>query len=106
MIILFFSILDEKQRRLLAGLEALKLGHGGDSHIADLLGIDTATVAKGRKELLGGNVNSSRQRQLGAGRPSQEKKLRRSSKKSARPVMNLALSAATGWLKPWTVTSS
>lgn len=83
-IILFFSILDEKQRRLFAGLEALKLGHGGDSHIADILGIDTATVAKGRKELLEGKVNSSRQREAGAGRPSQEKKLRRSLRKSAK----------------------
>ena len=29
-IILFFSVLDEKQRRLYAGLESQKFGHGGD----------------------------------------------------------------------------
>ena len=29
-IILFFSVLDEQQRRLYAGLESLTLGHGGD----------------------------------------------------------------------------
>ena len=34
-IVLFFSLLDEKQRRLYAGLEAAKLGHGGDRKIAE-----------------------------------------------------------------------
>ena len=32
-IVLFFSLLDEKQRRLYAGLESLKTGHGGDTRI-------------------------------------------------------------------------
>ena len=44
-IILFFTLLDEKQRRLYAGLEALKLGHGGDRRVAELLGLDVGTVA-------------------------------------------------------------
>ena len=35
--VLFFSLLDEQQRRLYAGLEAHKLGHGGDRRIADFL---------------------------------------------------------------------
>ena len=39
-IVLFFSLLDEQQRRLYAGLESLKMGHGGDQAIADLLGLD------------------------------------------------------------------
>ncbi len=30
-IILFYSLLDEQQRRLYAALESMKLGHGGDS---------------------------------------------------------------------------
>lgn len=51
-IILFFSLLDEQQRRLYAGLESLKLGHGGDRKMAELLGLDVGTVARGRKELL------------------------------------------------------
>ena len=42
-IVLFCSLLDERQRRLYAGLEALKLGHGGDRRIADLLGLDPTT---------------------------------------------------------------
>ena len=53
-IILFLATLDEKQKRLYAGLEALKLGHGGDRLIADLLSLDAHTVARGRRELLAG----------------------------------------------------
>jgi hypothetical protein len=30
-ILLFYSLLDEQQRRLFAGLESIKLGHGGDT---------------------------------------------------------------------------
>ena len=37
-IVLFYSLLDERQRRLYAGLEALKVGHGGDAQVAELLG--------------------------------------------------------------------
>ena len=51
-IVLFFSLLDEKQRRLYAGLEALKTGRGGDARIADLLGLGVGTVARGRQDLL------------------------------------------------------
>jgi len=78
-IVLFHSLLDEKQRRIHAGLEAYKLGHGGDEKIADLLGIDRHTVAKGRRELLGGDVFTERIRQSGGGRKSQEKKRPKSS---------------------------
>ena len=46
-IVLFYSLLDEKQRRLYAGVEAMKLGHGGDQQIAELLGMDPSTVAMG-----------------------------------------------------------
>ena len=82
-IVLFHSLLDEKQRRLHAGLEAFKLGHGGDQQIADLLGIDRHTVAKGRRELLGGQVPPERIRKAGAGRKRQEKKRPISSSESA-----------------------
>jgi len=74
-IILFFSLLDEKQRRLYAGMEAAKLGHGGDRKIAELLGLDPHTVAKGRLELFGGSVERGCIRNAGAGRKSVEKKL-------------------------------
>lgn len=74
-LLLFCSMLDERQRRLYAGLESLKLGHGGDAYIASLLGLDPHTVAKGRKELINGELSAGDSiRVKGAGRPLQEKK--------------------------------
>jgi hypothetical protein len=55
-IVLFYSLLDERQRRLYAGLEAMKVGHGGDAQVAELLDIDPGTVARGRQELLAGDI--------------------------------------------------
>ena len=76
-IVLFFSLLDEKLRRLYAGLEALKLGHGGDRKVAELLGLDPGTVARGRRELLAQDVEGDRVRKSGGGRKPVEKKRRR-----------------------------
>lgn len=73
-IILFFSLLDERQRRLYAGLEAARMGHGGDRKISDLLGLDPHTVAKGRRELFSGSVPRGRIRKAGGGRKRVEKK--------------------------------
>src|SRR6516164_4251145 len=42
-ILLFYSLLDEQQRRLYAGLESLKLGRGGDRQLADFLDLDPHT---------------------------------------------------------------
>lgn len=81
-IILFFSLLDEKQRRLYAGLESFKIGHGGDKRVADLFGLDVHTVAKGRTELFSDDVEVERTRKKGAGRKPAEKKLQKSSQKS------------------------
>jgi hypothetical protein len=71
-IVLFASLLDEKQRRLYAGLESLQLG--GDSQIAELLHLDPHTVAKGRRQLLAQDVEVSRVRGVGGGRKPVEKK--------------------------------
>jgi hypothetical protein len=76
-IVLFFSLLDEKQRRLYAGLEALKTGRGGDAQIADLLGLDIGTVARGRQDLLQQDAEVERVRRAGGGRKSLEKKRRK-----------------------------
>ena len=81
-IILFYSLLNEKQRRLYAGLESFKLGHGGDKKIANLLGLDSHTIAKGRRELLGGNIQTESVREKGGGRKLVEKKFQKSSRKS------------------------
>lgn len=78
-IILFFSLLDEKQRRLYAGLESLKMGHGGDRQIADLLGLDAGTVARGRRQLVEQDVEVDRVRRSGGGRKRVETKRRKSS---------------------------
>ena len=75
-IVLFFGLLDEKQRRLYAGLEALKTGRGGDARIAELLGLGTGTVARGRRELLEQDVDVERVRRAGGGRKPVEKKRR------------------------------
>ncbi len=71
--ILFFSLLDEQQRRLYAGLEAHKLGYGGDHKIAEFLGVGVHTVARGRRELLGEQVDRERVRKEGGGRKPAEK---------------------------------
>ncbi len=76
-IIIFFSSLDEKQRRLYAGMESLKIGYGGDSKIAELLRIDSHTVAKGRRELLNQDFEVERVRKKGGGRASVKKKRRK-----------------------------
>jgi len=73
-ILLFSSMLNEKQRRLYAGLESLKLGHGGDTHIASLLGMDPHTVSRGRQELITADCGGDTVRASGGGRLSQEKK--------------------------------
>src|SRR6266478_2301602 len=73
-IVLFYSLLDEKQRRLYAGLESLEWGHGGDRRMAELFGLDVDTVARGRAELLSGQVLRERVRRAGGGRPRAEKK--------------------------------
>ncbi len=72
-IVLFFSLLNEKQRRLYAGLESLKWGHGGDRKIADFLGLDVGTVGKGRGDLLAQDVERDRIRRAGGGRKSIKK---------------------------------
>lgn len=76
-IVLFFSLLDERQRRCYAGLESLRIGPGGDARIARLLGVDPHTVARGRQQLLAGGLVPGRIRKPGGGRPAVEKKPRR-----------------------------
>lgn len=81
-IVLFFSMLDEKQRRLYAGLESLKLGYGGDHRIAEFIGLDPHTVAKGRRELMERDFEVDRIRKAGGGRKPVEKKRPKSSPES------------------------
>ncbi|HEX4272659.1 MAG TPA: hypothetical protein VHZ32_14785 [Rhizomicrobium sp.] len=72
--VLFYSLLDEQQRRLYAGMESLRQGHGGDRQLAERLGLDAGTVARGRRELMAGQVQRQRVRRAGSGRPRAGKK--------------------------------
>jgi hypothetical protein len=75
-IVVFYGLLDEKRRRLYAGIESLKWGHGGDHKIAELLRMDAGTVARGRRELLAQDFEVEGIRRAGAGRKPLEKKRR------------------------------
>ena len=82
-LILLFSLLDERQRRLFAGLESMLLGWGGDRSIAEMTGLDVHTIAKGRRELLEGKVLAEGIRRPGGGRKPVEKKRPRSPRRSS-----------------------
>lgn len=73
-LLLFFSTLNEHQRRLYAGMESVRLGHGGDRWVAQLTGLDVHTVSRGRRELLAQDLELERIRSCGGGRPAVEKK--------------------------------
>jgi transposase len=62
------SHLDEKQRRLLLGVEAQRLGRGGIKAIADATGVHPDTVARGVRELEGIPEPAARIRAPGGGR--------------------------------------
>jgi hypothetical protein len=46
-----FSTMNERQRRLFAATEALKLGRGGITYIAQLLNCHRRTIERGLEEL-------------------------------------------------------
>ena len=72
----------DRSSGLYAGLESLKLGYGGDRQMAEILGLDVSTVARGRRELLEHDVNVERVRKAGAGRKAVEKNRQKSSRRS------------------------
>ena len=70
----FYHSLNEKERRLFAGLEALRIGHGGRNYIAEVLGCSRNTVSKGACEMSNLPQKQVEQfiRQPGGGRKSYE----------------------------------
>lgn len=72
-IIIFYCTLNEKQRRLFAGLESLKLGNGSDQVISKLLNLNVKTISKGREELLSNSINIDTIRNSGGGRKKKRK---------------------------------
>jgi hypothetical protein len=49
---LLMSIMNSKQRRWFAALEAEKMGRGGITTISQITGLDRKTLRRGRKELI------------------------------------------------------
>ena len=47
----YYETLAENDRRRYAGIEAMKLGRGGTTYIAQVLGCSLHTVQKGRSEI-------------------------------------------------------
>ena len=80
---LFLSRLDEQQRRWYAALESKRIGHGGDTLVAQITGLDAETIRRGRRELAVdlGDRPSEHVRLPGGGQPPVEKKTRRSSRR-------------------------
>jgi hypothetical protein len=64
------AVLDERQRRLVLGAAARRLGRGGIKKVAAGVGVDPETVSRGVKEVAAGPVADGRVRAVGAGRPS------------------------------------
>lgn len=67
----FYLTLSEKDRRRYAAIEASKLGHGGISYIAEVLGCARSTIASGVQELASLPADGGydpRIRQAGGGR--------------------------------------
>ncbi|MGH2411055.1 MAG: transposase [Chloroflexota bacterium] len=71
--------LDEAQRRWYVGLESQRVGHGGDTLLSQITGLDEKTIQRGREELAASLADqpAQRVRRAGAGRPLIEKKTRR-----------------------------
>ncbi len=63
-------VLDERQRRLLAGTVAEVLGRGGATRVSEASGLSRSTVTTGKKEVSAGAGPSERVRAPGGGRPS------------------------------------
>ena len=84
---LLLSRLDEQQRRWFAGLESLRVGHGGIRQLSRITGMDEKTIRRGRAEL----VNALQHRPMdrirlpGAGRPSPRDQTRPSRSPAIKP---------------------
>jgi hypothetical protein len=66
----WYATLTEREQRRYAAIETVKLGHGGQSYIARVLGCSRNTVRAGLKELADLSEASARIRRPGGGRKS------------------------------------
>jgi predicted transcriptional regulator len=73
--LLFFNSLSEKNKRLYAGLESMKLGYYGVDEIAEKYSLHKHTVRRGKKELFPGDLLPTEQvRRSGGGRKKKSKR--------------------------------
>ena len=74
---LLLSRMDEQQRRWYVGLESMKVGHGGDTLLSLITGLNVETIRRGRQELENNLEDrpQDRVRLEGGGRPLVEKKI-------------------------------
>ena len=63
-----YDSLNERDRRLFAAFETLKLGYGGQKYICKILGCDNEIISRGIKELKEEKISNERVRQHGGGR--------------------------------------
>jgi hypothetical protein len=74
---LLLGRMNEQQRRWYVGLESMKIGHGGDTLLCQITGLNVETIRRGREELEN-DLNDrppDRIRLEGGGRPPVEKKI-------------------------------
>jgi hypothetical protein len=76
----FVTRLDEQQRRWYVALESKRVGHGGDTLLSQITGLDVETIRRGRRELDDEFAQRpvEHTRAAGGGRPPVEKKTRTS----------------------------
>ena len=60
--------LNEKQRRLLVGAEALSIGYGGIKVLSEITGMNPRTIRRGIQEIRVGDTDVERVRSPGGGR--------------------------------------
>lgn len=62
----FFDSMPERERRHYAAVEAAKLGRGGTSYLAQILGCDEKTIRRGKREqIAASDLPSGRSRKKG-----------------------------------------
>jgi hypothetical protein len=83
-----FERLKEQDKRHVAGLIALLVGHGGVSGVAEVVGLERDCVSRGKAEVENGLEGRpvDRQRLPGGGRKTLEKKVPKSSKRSKKTL--------------------
>ena len=83
-----FERLNEQDKRHVAGLLAILVGHGGVSWVADAVGLERDCVSRGKAEVENGLEGRpvDRQRLPGGGRKPLEKKVLKSSGRSRKSL--------------------